>query len=220
MAGPLDEIDAVLFERLKLLLRILIRHSGTAANCLEPGKELLLVDRRQLEDVFRLRGRLHQAEEEMIGGDELVLHDVGLGRRRLEDLDQVLVGLRLSASRHLREVRQLRFDDPLEVAAVDADLFEERADDPLALGDERREEMDRRRLGISTRGRQFHRPLDRFLGLDRELVESEGHGFESLKKGETVAATVSPRELDRSDLTGGGGCHRGRSGGEGIRRPS
>ena len=176
MAGTLDEIDAVFLERLKLFLRILIRHPGTAADGLEASEELLLVDRRQLEDVFRLRGRLHQAEKKMIGGDELVLHCVGLGRRRLEDLHEILVGLRLGAPRHLGEVRQFRLDDPLEMAAFDPDLLQERTDDPLPLRDERREEMNRRRLRIAARGRQLDRPLDRFLGLDRQLFESERHG--------------------------------------------
>ena len=176
LAGALDEIDAVFLERLELLLRILIGHPGTAADGLEAGEELLLVDRRQLEDVLRLRGRLDEAEKEMIGGDELVLHRVGLGRRPLENLHQILIGLRLGAPRDLGEVRQLRLDDPLEMAAVDSDLLQERTDDPLPLRDECREEMDRRRLRIAARGRQLDRPLDRFLGLDRELVESERHG--------------------------------------------
>ena len=85
----------------------------------------------------------------MIGGDELVLHRVGLGRRPLKNLHQILIGLRRSAPRDLGEVRQLRLDDPLEMAAVDSDFLQERTDDPLPLRGERREEMDRRRLWIA-----------------------------------------------------------------------
>jgi len=61
------------------------------------------------------------------------------------------------------------------MAAVDPDLLQERTDDPLPLRDERREEMNRRRLRIAARGRQLDRPLERFLGLDREFFESERH---------------------------------------------
>ena len=104
LAGPFCQIDAVLLERLKLLLRILVGHPRLAADRLQPGEQFLLADRRQLEQVFCLRRHFREGQEQVVGGDELVLHLVRLGRRRLENLDQLLISLRLNSARHLRVV--------------------------------------------------------------------------------------------------------------------
>ena len=111
----------------------------------------------------------------MVGRDELVLHRVGLGGRTLKHLRQFLIGLRLGPSRHLRQVRQFRFDDPFQMALIDADLLQERPHNPLPLRDEAVQQMDRRDLRVAPRCRQFQRPLHRLLGLDRQLVEAKWH---------------------------------------------
>ena len=111
----------------------------------------------------------------MIGRDKLVLHRGRLGRRRLEHLDQLLIRLRLCPSRYLRQVRQFRLDDPLEMTAVDADLLEQRPNDPLPLGDEAMQEMDRRHLRVAAAAGQLDGVLHRLLSLDRELVETKRH---------------------------------------------
>ena len=177
LAGPLHEIDAIFFERLEFFLGILVGHAGTAADGLQPGHQFLLAHCRQLQDVFRLRRRLHEAQQQVVGRDKLVLHGVGLGRRRLEHLDQLLIRLWLRAAAHLRQVGHLRLDDPFEVATVDADLFQERPDDSLPLRDERVQEMHRGHLRIATIGGELHGGLHGLLGLDREFVESKWHGM-------------------------------------------
>ena len=176
LARPLHEVDAVFLEGLKLLLGILVGHPRAAADRLQPRHQLLLTDGRQLQHVLRLRRHLHKRQEEMVSRDKLVLHRVGLDRGRLEDLDELLIGLRLRAAAHLRQVGKLRLHDPLEVAAIDADLLEERPHDPLPLRDERVEQVHRGHLRIAAAARELHRPLHRLLGLDRELVETEWHG--------------------------------------------
>ena len=175
LGSPLREVDAVFLESLKLLLRILVRDPRLAAYGLQPRQQFLLADGRQLEDVLRLRGHLGQGEQEVVGGDELVLHLVRLGRRRLEDLDQFLVGLRLGAAGDLGQVGEFGRDDPLQVSAVGPDLLQQRPHDPLTLAEQRVQEMDRRHLRIAAIAGQLHGGLHRLLGLDRELVESKRH---------------------------------------------
>ena len=175
LAGPLREVDAVFFEGLKLFLGVLVGDARLAPHRLQPRHQLLLAHGRQLEHVLRLRGHLHECEQLVIGRDELVFHRVRLGGRRLEHLHELLVGLRLGAAAHLRQVRQLRLGDPLEVPEVHADLLKERPHDPLALGEEGVQQMHGRRLRVAAARGKLHGPLHRLLGLDRELVESKRH---------------------------------------------
>jgi len=95
LAGPLRQIDAVLLERLKLLFGILVGDPRLAPNRLEARKQLLLADGRELQHVLRLRRHLGERHQQMVGGDELILHLVRLGSRGLEDPDQFLVGMGL-----------------------------------------------------------------------------------------------------------------------------
>ena len=116
----------------------------------------------------------------MIGGDELVLHRHRLIGGGLEDLDQLLIGLRLGPTTHFRQMRQFGLGDPLEVARIDADLLEQRPHDPLPLGKQGPQEMHRCHLRIAVTGRLLHRSLHGLLGLDREFVESKRHAFSLL----------------------------------------
>src|SRR4051794_28792836 len=70
---------------------------------------------------------------------------------------------------------QLGVDDRFELPGVGPHLFEHRPNNTLALIEQRREKVDRLHLRIAGFAREFLRPLHRFLGLNRQFVESECH---------------------------------------------
>ena len=61
-------------------------------------------------------------------------------------------------------------------ADVRADLLEHRPHDAAVLGQQRGQQMHRLDLRIPSLGRQLLRAGHRFLGLDRQFVETEWHG--------------------------------------------
>ena len=110
LLGPLDEVDAVLLERLELVLGRLVGDAGRAADLLHRGEQLLLADGVELERVLGLRLGAGQREQQVLGRDELVLQ---LRRRRLggvEHAAQVAAELRRRPAAGLRQMRQLGVD--------------------------------------------------------------------------------------------------------------
>ena len=85
LAGQLDQVAAVLLERLVLVLGVLIGHPLAAADLLERLEDVLLGHPERAEQVLGLALDLGQAEQQVLDRDELVLHPVGFVLGRVED---------------------------------------------------------------------------------------------------------------------------------------
>ena len=158
LPGPLDQIDAVALaapgtcpRAFWSVTRALPR---TACKHLE---QFLVGDGVELQDVLGLRVDLRQRQQQMLGRDELVLHRVGFALGRFEHLVQLAADLRRRAAGDAGEMAQFGLDDLVQLAAVDADAVEDRADDAVALGQQRGQQVQRVDLRMPAIGRQFLR---------------------------------------------------------------
>src|SRR5690606_32601396 len=69
----------------------------------------------------------------------------------------------------------LRLDHALELAHIDADLVEQRLDDPLGFAEQGPQQVERRHLRVAALLGQALRTGHGFLGFDRQFVEIKGH---------------------------------------------
>ena len=74
---------------------------------------------------------------------------------------------------------QFGLNDLVQLPPVDADPIEDRPDDALAFGQQRRQQVQRVDLRMAAVGRQFLRPRHRLLGLQGQFVEAKCHDFVS-----------------------------------------
>ena len=95
--GQLDQVAAVLLERLVLVLGVLIGHLLAAADLLERLEHRLLGHPQRREQVLGLALDLGQAEQQMLDRDELVLHPAGFVAGLLEDAAEIGADRRLAA---------------------------------------------------------------------------------------------------------------------------
>ena len=97
LPGQLDEVAAVPLERLVLVLRVLVGDRLAAADLLQGLEDVLLGDAEGREHVLGPALDLAEAEQQVLDRDVLVLHPVGLGLRRVEDLAELGAHRRLAA---------------------------------------------------------------------------------------------------------------------------
>ena len=120
-------------------------------------EDCVLGDRVEREHVLGFRLRASEGEQQVLGGDELVLHAVGFGLGGVEDFLQRGTRARLGSAARLRQMLELRLDDLVELVDVGADFFEHRPDDARCLRRQRREQMHRLDLRIPSVGGEFLR---------------------------------------------------------------
>ena len=153
----LDQVNAIPLERLELVLRRLVRHARAAAHGLQDLQNLLIGDRIELQYVLSLRVDLRQRQEQVFGRDELILHRVGFALGGFEHAVQLGAELRRRPAGDFGEMAQFGLDDALQLAAVDADAVEDRADDAIGFHYQRRQQVQRVDLRVAAVGRQFLR---------------------------------------------------------------
>ena len=88
LARPLDEVDSVAAEGLKLLLGVLVRDASAATNGAHGLEQLAVGNRVELEDVLGFGIDLGEGQQQMFGRDEFVLEGVGLSLGRFQHLHQ------------------------------------------------------------------------------------------------------------------------------------
>ena len=90
LLGPLDEVDAVLFERLELVLRASDRSRAPTRGPSAARRALSFSSMAlSLQHVLGLRLRAGEREQQVLGRDELVLHLVGFRLGRVEHLAEL-----------------------------------------------------------------------------------------------------------------------------------
>ena len=155
--GELGEVAAELLERLVGALRILRRHALRAAHLLESGEEL--VARSNVE-----------REQEVLGGDVLVVHRSRFVRSAIEEIAESLRCRRLlGRSLHSRSVRELCLGFGAKRRSRNTGALDERA--RKLLVEERDAEVLGVDLGVAAAARKLLRGGDRLSRLDRQPVE-------------------------------------------------
>ena len=171
-----DEIAAVFFEGLVFVFGVLIGDALIAADGLQTFQDVVFADAVNLEDVFRLAAA-REGEEQVFGGDVLVTHPLGTLLSSVENgaefLREVIAG---ADAFDFRKAVHLAADDRLHLVDVDAELVEQRPHDAVGLVEERSQQVHRFDGLLASIGSKLDRPLDRFLGLDGELIKVECHG--------------------------------------------
>ena len=103
---------------------------------------------------------------------------------------------------HLRLGVERRFDVALDRGQVDADFTEEGRDDPLLLGEQRREQVLGRELLVAATLRERLRLLERLLGLGGELVHPHVNPTVSTTTPTTSMTTKENDEPERRPHSG------------------
>ena len=175
LAGRVGEVARVALERLVLVLGILVGHALGAAHLDER-----LVDRlrRHARRGERAPGRavavLGDGDQQVLGGDVLVLEPLGLAAARARArARRRSPRYCAAAAAHLGQLARARPRAALDSASgARAELGEERAHHALLLLEQRQQQV----LGLDglvlVLVGQRLRGLDRFLRLDRQLVQS------------------------------------------------
>ncbi len=179
LAGEVGEVFAVFFERLELALGVLVGDALRAAH----GGE-------RLED--GVVGRAHggegvaggvafgfgEGEEEVLGGDVLVLEDVGLFGGAVEDLLQGggHAGLGVAAG-DLGQLGDGGVRAGEELLHADACAFEHGQDDALAVFQQGGEQVHGQDFRVAVLGGHGGGGLDGLLRLDGEFFPLECHHF-------------------------------------------
>jgi hypothetical protein len=180
LAGLLGEVDAVLLQRLEGTLGILvvdIADAACLADALDGGQHALAVEADCGEDFLRVRLRLGESEQEVLGRDVTVLEGLrfllGLG----QDLHEGGAGLR-GAARDLGESAELGIGDLADAARVDAGLRKDRRGGgglaALSRGEHRDQEMGWGQLGMPFGGGHRLGGGEGFLGERGESVHAHG----------------------------------------------
>ena len=175
LPGPLDEVDAVALQGLELGLRVLVGDPLAAADGLHGLEQFLVREGVELEDILGLRVDLRECQEEVLGGDELVLHGVGLALGGLQHADQFTAGLRGRSAADLGQALQLAADDAFQLRTVGADAIQQRRDHAVGFAQESFQQVERLDLGMALVGGQRLGVGDGLLAFDREFFVAKCH---------------------------------------------
>ena len=118
---------------------------------------------------------LGQREQEVLGGDVLVLQLAGLALGGAQDVEQLARGGGLArAGGDGGQPVELAADLAADGGGVGADLAQDGVDDPLLLVEQGEQQVLRRRFRVAAVGGEPDRLLQGLLGLDGEAVELHG----------------------------------------------
>ena len=171
LSRALDKVGAVFFKGLVGVLRRVVCHALIAADGLQSLQNGFFFDVIGAEQVFqRIVRAVDQGKQQMLDGDEVVLHALGkLFRLRqcLIDLarDIEAVGLPAGAG-HARELVDLRRDGGIQALDGNAHLFQKLRHKAAVLLQQRREQMHLLDLLVLILNGQL---LGRLNGLQRFL---------------------------------------------------
>ena len=170
-AGTLDEIGAVLFQRVIGILGVVAR-DGAGLDLLELRREARLRDAMGAEDALDVGGLVGEdAEHQVLDGDIGVAAVFGLTLGEIEDLSRLGRGVHLTAA--AGDLRQ-PVDGGVELTehgiAVHAHASEQRADQAAVGVDERIEQVLRREILVAVFLRHALRGLDGFNCLLGEFI--------------------------------------------------
>ncbi len=174
LAGPrlLGEVDAVLLQRAVGVLRALAGDPGVAADLLEGVQQRARGGALRLEQLGDLAAVGGEADQQVLGGDVLVLQLLGAGRRGVER-DQQLARAGRGADRcalGLRQQFELLLGLGAQALPIGADGLQQVHGGAVVLGEEAGEQVGRGDLGVTLGGGAPDGPRQGVLALTRQLV--------------------------------------------------
>ncbi len=173
LARELCQVAAVLLEGLVAVLGVRVVHALVAADVLQRLEERVAGGARALQRLGGRRPAVEKRQQQVLGGDVLVLE----GFRLTERLLQGGVELRRSVRGRAvgpRQRGEALLDVGREAARVHPDLAEGRGDDATLLVEERLHEVFGRHLRVVALLRQGLGSRQGLLALHRELIETHG----------------------------------------------
>ena len=168
--GQLGQVARVLLQGLELLLGIGIRHTVGAANFLDRSQQRVAIDAMPHEDLACRPRHARNGEQQVLDRHVLILE---LGRelaRGLKDISQVTRRLRLGRAPCRRQPVHRRREVVAHTGNGSADLLEQLRRKPVSLHKEGLQQVDGSCLGVAPPGSQLEGSLERFPGLDGEVV--------------------------------------------------
>ena len=174
LACQRGEVAAIALEGLVAVLGVGVVHPLVASDLAQDREHALAADAVALQ---RVRGRglpFEQGEEQMLGGDVLVLEGFGFAQARLErrvELGRDMGGRPLGAGKR----GESAVDIGTEGRGRDADLAKRRRNHPAFLVEQGPQEMLGHHLGAVVLFGEGLRGAEGLLGFDRELIESHGN---------------------------------------------
>ena len=167
------QVAAVAFERLVLVLGILIRHALAASHLGERRQDAI---GRQPVRLQQPRGRgapglAGDGEEQVLGADVLVLQPAGLGLRQVGDQLETRRDGGLRSAVDLRLLADGRTRLARDGGRVELQLPQQRRHDAVVLLDQRHQQVLGLDLRMIERLGELLRADDGLLGLFSELVE-------------------------------------------------
>ena len=192
--GNFREIPAVFFEGLVFGLGVGIRHSCRTAHRLQGLENLFACRSFGAQDIAGLvSGVLRQGEEDMLGGDVLVLEGFGLDEGIIESGCGARCELKLALAAHTGQCIQGVSHALANERNRGAQFLEDGRSPPALLFDERREQVNGLDAIMTPFRSYFLASLDGFLALESKLFVS--HAPYSLHEAAQCKAwTVSPAE--------------------------
>jgi hypothetical protein len=175
LPGQVGQVAAVAVQDLVLVLRGLVGDPLIAPDALERLQEGVLVHPVAAQELPRLALDVHHRQKQMLSGDVFVLEIACLHLGVVQHLVQ------LRGKAHLGAVPvdlgfrlQELFHLAMELKGLDAHRGQKGRDHPVALLQQRQEQVLRVQLRVIQAMGVGLRRLHGFLGLDRELVQTHG----------------------------------------------
>ena len=169
LSCPLDQIGAVLFQRVVGSLRVIGGDTLIAADFPQCFQRLAFLNLISLEQLLHATpGGVDQAKEQMLHGNIFVLHGLCLLLGRGESIFYVVAeikGIRLTAHSHAGEFPQLGFRRRFQTFHRNAHLFQQLGDQSILLLYQRQKQMHLLHLRIGILKHQIPCVLNGFSGF-------------------------------------------------------
>ena len=159
-------------QRLVLVLRVLVGHAVGAAHVLDGAQQRLAVGAGGAQRVAGRRLGLGQREQQVLGGDVLVLERARLllgGAQHLHEAGGGVRCRRVVAGDRGKGIER-GVDRGAQRARVGAELVQHGSDDPGLLLEQHGQQVLGHELGVAALLGEPLGGLQRLLGLDREAV--------------------------------------------------
>ena len=170
LRGLLGEVAAEALERVDLLLGTLVGHAVAAADLGDRLQQRVLRRAGGAQRLAGLRVVPGEREQEVLGGDVLVLELAHLVLGCAQHLHELGRGRGLGGAAQRRERVERRAHLAAQALDGDAQLAQHARDDGVALIEQHGEQVLGLHLGVAGGGREVDGRPEGLLGLDRESV--------------------------------------------------
>ena len=166
------EVLAVLFQGLKLFLRVRIRHTLVAPHRAQRLENRIALESQPIRDATKAVAALfQQAQEQVLRGNILILEPLRLGQSRLESGLQVIGRINIGPALNGGTAHQLRFQFPHQSTHLHTGFFQQRRNDSVGLSHQSQSQM----LTVESRMVMILGPglgcLNGLLGLLGQFIE-------------------------------------------------